>query len=421
MLVDAAQFYVSCERAFQVALREKPTIVLSNNDSCIVALSPEARSLGLQRGQPLFQCQKIIRSHNVQVFSSNYPLYADMSARLMRLLTEFSPRVEKYSIDEAWLELTNLAIEDLSEFGRTVKMRIYQYTGIPVRVAIASTKCLTKIACELLKRDEQYEDVLDLTVFSQEQLEEALERIAIEDVWGIGPRYAQVLHNYRIHSAKDLTYADERWVNRTLTITGARIQAELRGVSCLPLEEKRSPKREIICAKSFGREVIDRAELEEAVAAYVGRVAEKLREQDSLAGQITVFVRTNPLAMNAPHYANEFTIDLPHPTAYTPQLLKQARVALHAIYRDGYRYAKAGVVLGRITPLHLVQVDLFGEVDLHTHYRQAKLMAVVDMVNRLFGAGTIVFATQGLQHRWRMRREHLSQQFTTSWQELLTV
>ncbi len=208
------------------------------------------------------------------------------------------------------------------------------------------------------------------------------------------------------------------------TTTTALVQIhnpQLRWVSCLPLEEKRPPKRQIICAKSFGREISERTELEEAVSTYLARAAEKLRQQDSLAGQLTVFIRTNPFAANVPHYANEFTIDLPHPTAFTPELLKQARVALQALYRDGFRYAKAGVVLGKITPLHLVQPDLFGEVDVHEHYRQAKLMAVVDMVNRLFGAGTLVFATQGLHHRWRMRRERLSQQFTTNWQELLTI
>lgn len=316
--------------------------------------------------------------------------------RMMNVLAELSPHVEVYSIDEAWSELTDQGIEDLSEFGRTVKARVYQYTGLPVRVAIAPTKCLTKIACELLKSDEQYGDVLDMTAFTEEQLDQALARVAIEDVWGIGGKYARFLRNYGVCSAKDLKYADERWIKRYLTVVGARIQAELKGISCLPLEEQRQPKKQIICAKSFGRAITGRAELEEAVINYVVRTAERLREQDSLAGRLTVFIRTNPFATNSPQYANEFTIDLPHPTAFTPELIKQARVALRAIYRPDYHYDKAGVILSRITPFHFVQPDLFGEVSLPEHYRQAKLMAVVDAINRIFGRGTLVFAVQGL-------------------------
>ncbi len=316
---------------------------------------------------------------------------------------------------------SDLVIEDLTEFARTVKARVYQYIGIPVRVAIAPTKCLTKIACELLKSDEQYGDVLDVTAFTEEQLDQALARVAIEDLWGIGAKYARFLQNYGIFSAKDLKYADERWIKRYLSVVGARIQAELKGMSCFPLEEQRPPKKQIICAKSFGREITGRTELEEAVATYVVRTAERLREQDSLAGRLTVFIRTNPFATNSPQYANEFTIDLPHPTAFTPELLKQARTALRAIYREDFHYYKAGVVLSRITPFHFVQPDLFGEVSLHDHYRQARLMAVVDAINRIFGRGTLVFAVQGFAHNWRMRQERLSPHFMSRWEELLTI
>ncbi len=421
MLIDVMQFYVSCERIFNTALHLKPTVVLSNNDGCIVALSPEAKRLGLRRGQPLFQCQTIIRAHNVQVHSSNYTLYATMSRRFTGVLAEFSPRVERYSIDEAWLEVTGMDIEDLTEFGYTVKAKVYQYTGLPVRVTIASTKGLTKIACELLKREEQYGDVLNLTTFSQVQLDQALAHVAVEEVWGIGSKYAQFLRNYGISTAKDLRDTDERWIKRHLTVVGARVQAELKGISCFPLEEKRPPKREIICAKSFGRAITSRAELEEAISTYTARVAEKLREQDSLVGRITVFARTNPFATNAPYYANEFTVDLQHPTAFTPELLKQARTALHAIYRDGYHYDKAGVTLGKIMPLHLVQPDLFGELSLSEHYHQARLMAVVDAMNRIFGRGTLVFAVQGITRSWQMKQLHRSPRYTTQPEELLTV
>jgi len=355
------------------------------------------------------------------VYSSNYSLYQEMSARVMKVLGQFSPRLEIYSIDEAWLELTDLAIDDLTEFGRTVKARVLQYTGIPVRVAIASTKCLSKIACELVKDDQQYGEVLDLTALTSQQLDEALARVAIEDVWGIGPKYARFLRNYGVTTARDLRDADERWIRKYLTVVGARIQAELKGIACLPLEVKRPPRQQIICAKSFGREITSLAELEEALSTYTARVAEKLREQDSLAGRLTVFLRTNAFDTESEQYANEFTIDLAHPTAFTPALIRQALAGLHAIYREGYRYKKAGVALSRITPLPVVQTDLFGEVSLYEHYREARLMAIVDAINRVFGRDTLVFAVQGMVRDWRMRQNMLSQRFTTQWDEILTI
>ena len=421
MLADAAHFYVSCERVFQAALHNRPTVVLSNNDGCLVAVSPEAKKLGLKRGQPLFQCQKIIRAHDVQVFSSNYALYASLSTNMMRVVAELAPRLEIYSIDESFAELTGMAIEDFIEFGRTVQARVYQHTGIPIRVAIAATKCLTKIASELLKSDQRYHDVLDLTQFTQEQVDDALGQVAIEEVWGIGTKYARFLRNYGVQTAKDLRDADERWIKKYLTVVGARIQLELRGTSCIPLEVTRRPKQQIVCAKSFGRAITNRVEMEEAVSTYTARVAEKLREQDSLCGRITVFVRTNSFDTTIEQYVNEFTIDLPYPTAFTPDLIRHALKGLHAIYREGYQFKKAGVALSRITPLPILQPDLFGEVTLHEHEREMRLMAIVDAVNHIFGRDTLVFAIQGFARTWRMRQSLLSNRFTSRWDEILTI
>jgi DNA polymerase V len=420
-LVDCTSFYVSCERAFSAALHNKPTIVLSNNDGCIVALDSRAKHLGLRRGQPLFKQRELIARHGVQVFSSNYSLYQDMSARVMNVLAGFSSRLEVYSIDEAFVELSDLLIEDFTEFGRTIKARILQYTGIPVRVALAPTKCLTKIACELLKSEPQYQDVLDLTLFTGQQLDAGLAQVVIEDVWGIGPKYARFLRNYGVTTARDLRDANEKWIRKHLTIVGARIQAELRGTACLPLEVTRPPKQSIICSKSFGKEITSQAAMEEAVCTYTARAAEKLREQDSLAGRITVFLRTNAFHEDAPQYSNSFTIDLPSPTAFTPELFKYALKGLHAMYEKEYSYKKAGVELSRITPLPVVQPDLFGEVSLIGHYSQSHLMAVVDAINRIFGRDTLSFAVQGMARDWRMRQTMLSQRFTTRWDELLLV
>ncbi len=420
-LVDCAQFYVSCERAFSAALRNKPVVVLSNNDGCLVAVSPEAKQVGLKRGQPFFQCRNIIRRHHVQVFSSNYPLYRDMSARVMDVLATFSPRVEIYSIDEAWLDLSDLTVDDLTAFGRTIQARVLQVTGIPVRVALASTKSLTKIACELLKADAQYSDVLDLTAFTQEQVGTVLAGVSVEAIWGVGPKYARFLKNYGIKTARDVRDADEKWIRKHLTVVGARIQAELRGIACFPLEVNRPPKQSIICSKSFGKEITSRTSMEEAVCTYTARAAEKLREQESLCGRITVFVRSNPFQQDAPHYSNSFTIDLPYPTAFTPELFTSALKGLHAIYEEEHRYKKAGVELSHITPLPVVQPDLFGERDLGEHNRQSRLMAIVDAINRVFDRNTLFFASQGIAQDWQMRQTMLSQRFTTRWDEVLQV
>lgn len=422
-LVDCMSFYVSCERVFQAALHNKPTVVLSNNDGNIVALDALAKSLGLKRGQPFFQCQKIIHEHGVQVYSSNYSMYADMSARVMHTLAEFSPRLEVYSIDEGWLDLTGVATDDLTELGRTIQARVRQYTGIPTRVTIASSKCLTKIACELVRGDPEYGDVLDLTGFTAQQMDEALAQVAIEDVFGIGRKYARFLRNYGIATARDVRDADERWIRKHLTVVGARIQLELKGISCFPLETGRPPKQQMINAKSFGKELTSREEMEEAVADYVAHLAEKLRKQDSLASRLTVFLQTNGFDKEASQYANSFTVDLAYPTAFTPELIRQAIIGLHAIYEKGFRYKKVGIMLSRITPLPVVQPDLFSERTLTKYFREMRLMMIVDALNSdaVFGPGTLIFAAQGTARRWKMRQDHLSGHFTTRWEELLTI
>ncbi|HEY6541766.1 MAG TPA: Y-family DNA polymerase, partial [Ktedonobacteraceae bacterium] len=342
-------------------------------------------------------------------------------SRVMSVLSKFSPRMEVYSIDEAFIDLSGLASDDLTELGQTIKARVLQYTGIPVRVAIAPTKCLTKIACELLKGDSRYQDVLDLTAFTPRQLDAALAQVAIDDVWGIGPKYARFLRNYGVKTARDLRDANEYWIRKYLTIVGARIQAELRGTSCIPLEIKRPPKQQIVCARSFGKEIETEEELQEAVSTYMARAAEKLREQESLCGRISVFLRTNGFDEEAPQYTNEFTIDLLYPTAFTPELIKEALAGLHAIYRPGFRYKKAGVSLSKITPLPVIQPDLFGEVSLIEHYHQDHLMAMVDALNHIFGRDTLFFAVQGVARTWKMRQAMLSSRYTTNWDELVLV
>lgn len=421
-LIDCNNFYVSCERAFNAAIQKKPTIVLSNNDSCVVARSNEVKKLGVKMGQPVFEIADLIKKHHIHVLSSNYSLYADMSRRVMHILAQFSPHQEMYSIDECFLELTDQSIEDLTDFGRTMKERVKQHTGIPVSVGVAPTKCLAKIASEIVKSDPGYAGVLDLSALSEQQVDELLAKVAIGDVWGIGQKYALFLSNYGITTAKELKYADEKWIRRYLTVTGARIVFELRGICCLPLEEGTPAKQGIMCAKTFGREITTPEEMQEAITTYAARAAEKLREQDSLTSCMTIFLKTNSFKKQGrEQYANSFTIHFPHPTAYTPEILSKALEGLNAIFRPGYSYYKAGVFLSKITPQSSVQPDLFGDFNLPEHYRQARLMAVVDAINRIYGRDSLIFAIQGVTRTWKMRQLKLSQHFTTRWSEILTI
>ena len=420
-LIDCNNFYVSCERVFNASILHTPVIVLSNNDGCVVARSNEAKKLGIKMGQPVFECEQLIQQHSIQVFSSNYSLYADLSMRVMKVLARFSAHLETYSIDEAFLDLTPLSLDDRTEFGREIKARVLQHTGIPVSVGIGSTRTLCKIANEVVKHDPQYQGVLDLTCLSDQEVDAILESIAIHDVWGIGSKYACFLENHGIRTAKALKYADEKWIRHYLTVVGERTVLELRGTACIPLERERPAKKGIMCSKSFGRDITDLEELEEAIATYTARASEKLRSQDSLTSFLTVFIHTSAFHKDAPQYSNSFSIRMPYPTAFTPELIKYALAGLQAIYQEGYSYKKAGVFLTKIRPHTYIQPDLFGDFSLHDHYRQARLMFILDAINRIYGRDTLFFAIQGLIRPWKMHQSRLSGRFTTQWDEILTI
>jgi DNA polymerase V len=420
-LVDCNNFYVSCERVFHAALQKKPVVVLSNNDGCIVARSNEAKKLGITMGQPVFQCQDIIHKHHVQVFSSNYSLYADMSARVMKVLSQFSSKLEVYSIDEAFLDLTDCAIDDLTECGREIRARVLQFTGIPVSVGIAPTKSLAKIATETAKKQASSEGVVNLCGLTKQETDAYLAAIPVEDVWGIGRKYALFLTNYGIATAKDLKDADEKWVRRHLTVVGERLVFELRGTACLPIESEAKSKKGIMCSKTFGREITSFQELQEAVATYTARAAEKLRKQETQAAALSVFVQTNRFNTALPYYTNSYDITMPYPTAFTPDLIHYALTGLKAIYREGYRYKKAGVYLTKIVPEEHVQPDLFGEFSLLDHYKQARFMFILDALNTIYGRDTLFFAIQGVTRPWKMHQSMLSGRFTTQWSEILSL
>ena len=419
-LVDANNFYCSCERAFNAALRGKPVIVLSNNDGCVVARSNEVKSL-IKMGQPVFECRALIEQHHIQVFSSNYPLYADVSDRIMKLLATFSPRIEVYSIDEAWIDLSHIAIACLSDYGREIRETVWRFTGIPVSLGIAKTKSLSKVATEIVKKQPSYHGVLSLVQSSSEELDELLENLSVQDVWGIGSRYSRLLQSRNILTARDLKYANQRWIRKHLTVVGERTVLELRGVACIPLETQPKPKKGIMTAKSFGKPVESEEELLEAISTYTARAAEKLRKQESAASCISVFLHTNAFKKDAPQYSNSISRVLPFPTSFTPDFLNVARKMAHSIYREGYAYSKCGVFLSKIVPQEVLQADLFGEYSTEREYTKARLMCVVDLLNQWWGNNTIFFGAQGIDRVWKMRQERRSPRYTTRWGEIVVV
>lgn len=412
-LVDCNNFYASCERVFNPALAGKPVVVLSNNDGCIIARSEEAKKVGIRMGQPVHECQNLIMRHRVHVYSSNYSLYGDISSRVMDVLSLFSPDVEVYSIDEAFLDLEGIS-GDRQEYGRSIKARVKKWVGVPVSVGIGPTKTLAKAAARLAKKTASSGGVFDMTGL----LDETLPLIDVEDVWGIGRRYARLLRSRGICTAHDLSRADDEWIRRHLTVMGLRTVMELRGVSCLPLEEARGMSKSIVCSRSFGRKVYHIDELGEAASAYTSRAAEKLRAQKAAASFIQVILIEFPFNSGFPK-TYMASMDIPVATSYTPELIGYAKGLLKRVYRKGPAYRKVGIMLAGIVPRGQIQASLF-----HPHRegpKQLALMEAVDGINSRFGRGTVSFAAAGFERPWWMRQAKKSPQFTTSWSDLPRV
>jgi len=417
-LVDCDNFYVSCERVFTPRLKKKPVVVLSNNDGCIVARSPEAKALGIPMGAPFFQYQKLIQDHNVKVFSSNYALYGDMSKRVMETLKCFSPNVEIYSIDEAFLDLTGFSDKNLIEHGTLIRKTIKQHIGIPVSIGIAPTKVLAKIATRIAKKDKARQGVFDLT--GHPNIDELLAIIAVEDVWGIGRQYTKLLNRQGILTARDLKYAPPKWIQKHLTIVGLRILKELNGESCIPFEELPPPKKGIACSRAFGKPIETLEEISEAVSEYVSRAAQKLRAQNSATSFLQVYVSTNPFKP-VPQYINSITSTFLTPTSFTPELIQIAKECIKRIYKPGYQYHDAGVFLGGLVPQNRIQLSLFSQAGQKERNKKTDLMATVDKVNKRWGKNTIQIASQGIKKPWKMNQSFTSTHYTTQWEEIPLV
>lgn len=382
-------------------------MVLSNNDGCVVARSTEAKAIGIPMGVPLFKIKGLIEQHGIEVFSSNYALYGDMSARVMQTLAEFTPELEVYSIDEAFLCLDNFQQLDLYDYGLKIRSTVRQWTGIPLSIGIAPTKVLTKIAGDLAKKDEQ-----GVFLLPEEYLE-ILAATPIADVWGIGRSHSKSLPSYGIETALDLRNANLNWVKQRYGVVMQRLVLELRGQRCLELETSPPPKKMITVSRSFGRKITELSELKEAVATYTSRACEKLRRHELTTDAIQVFIRTSHYAES--YYGNSVTLSLPSSSDSTAEVQHFALRGCERIYHPGERYAKAGVILLGLRPKSERQLSLW---EVQPAQRSDALMETIDSINEQFGKGAIRFAAAGLKQGWGMKQERRSPRYTTRWDEL---
>ena len=416
-LVDCNNFYASCEKLFRPDLKDTPVVVLSNNDGCVVARSREAKSLGIKMGVPVFQIKAEMQRHGILAFSSNYALYADLSSRVMRTLEEMAPRVEVYSIDEAFLDLTGIeSAISLVEFGQQVRERIGHWIGITVCVGIAPTKTLAKLANHAAKKYPATQGVVDLT--NPDRQRRLLALVPVNDVWGVGRRLSKRLNALGITTALDLANASPRAIRDQFSVVLERTVRELNGESCIELEEIPPTKKQIVCSRSFGVKVTQFELLREAVCEYATRATEKLRKEQQQAKVLTVFIRTSPFKDNEPQYSNSASGELLIPSCDTRDFIELASHLLKRIWKDGVRYAKAGVMLSDFYDPGMFQPGLFDEVSTRSNSQQ--LMSVLDTINQS-GAGKIFFAGQGTKKDWSMKREHLSPAYTTRWDQLPRV
>lgn len=408
-LVDCNNFYASCERVFNPRLAGRPVVILSNNDGCIVARSNESKALGIPMGAPFFQWRTFCRENNVSVFSSNYELYGDMSGRVMSILETFCPDIEIYSIDEAFLPFEDFE-HDLIGGIRALRKTILRWTGIPVSVGIAPTRTLAKVAGYMAKKHTR-DRVFDLR--DRAQQEQVLSTFPVGEIWGVGRKLGDSLPTYGIITAQALRDADTDFLRQKYGVTMARMQCELRGISCISTDSGR-PRQQIISSRSFGRPVMVLDELGEAVSHYTAIACRKLRAQGSVAGGICVFIRTGVSAEK--RYEKSITTAFPVPMASTSRVIAEAKRALSRIFKPGYCYKKAGVMLVDISSAQNRQRDLLSEAP-----EQDGLSEIADCINAKMGRASLIFCAEGVRHGWRNRNDMKSPGYTTRWRDLVRV
>jgi len=412
-LIDCNSFYVSCERLFNPKIRKKPVVVLSNNDGCIISRSNEAKVLGIKMGEPYFKEKDIIVKNNVQVFSSNYSLYGDISRRVMRTLKRFNSDIEIYSIDEAFLDLSNFPDNEVKNIGHEIRNIVLKWTGIPTSIGIAKTKTLSKVANHIAKKKQS-----GVTSFiGIENIDSILEKVEINDIWGVGKQLTKFYHKSGIYNAKQLKNVSNTWIKKSSNVLSSRTAMELRGIPCIDLEATSSKRKSCVVSRSFGLRVENFQELKEAIASYSLNASEKIRSESLVTKSITVFIRTSPFQSRFGYYSNSKTIDFPIATNNSIEIVKAAISSLETIFKNGYRYQKAGVMLSRLS-------DSVDGKNLFSSEKDEKinsLMKSIDNTNYRYGRSTISLASAGVHKRWNTRRQHYSKIDTADFYCLPTI
>ena len=415
-LIDCNNFYVSCERAFNPRLEHVPVVVLSNNDGCVVSRSTEAKQLGITTGQPLQKIRDLVRRHSIECFSSNYPLYGDLSRRVMSTLEHFSPHVEVYSIDEAFLPLHHRpASYSPVEFAQSIRQTVCQWTGIPVSIGLAPTKTLAKVAGDLAKNS--IDGVVNLNDYD---VEEVLADMPVGKLWGIGRRLNQQLRRRGIRTALDLRNVNDRWMQVALNVSQRRTVLELRGTPCFTLEKTPLPRQSLTCTRTFGMKLKEKEALFEAVAAFASRLGAKLRRRKMVASVMSVFATTSGKEwVYNQRYSQGASCQLTTPTSYTPDLIQTAHALLKSFFVDEYSYYRAGVVLYGLASEKTIQNNLF-DPD-RPALNESNIMEAMDRINHRWGSGALKLASAGTKHNWHGKQERLSPRYTTRWDELLVI
>ena len=408
-LIDCNSFYVSCERLFNPKIKNTPVVVLSNNDGCVISRSTEAKKLGIKMGEPYFKVKELVRKNNVQIFSSNYSLYGDLSRRVMKVLKGFSDKIEIYSIDEAFIDLSHIKDENIEDYGKRIRERVLKWTGIPTSVGISCTKTLSKVANHVAKKNKTG------VIFLKDNIDDVLKNFDISDIWGVGRQLSKLYIKNGINNAYKLKNISNSWVKKSTNVLGAKTVMELRGIPCINLETEETKRKSCCVSRSFGRKVESLDKLKESITTHCLNAAEKIRNDNQTTRSITVFIRTSPFDKNRKYYSNSLTIDLPVATNNSLELVKVAIEGLKKIYKYGYFYQKAGVILSKLGEAGEKNLNLLTPI---LENKSQTLMKAIDVTNAKYGRNVISVAQAGINNSWKMRREHSSKIDTASFDSL---
>ncbi len=411
-LIDCNSFYVSCERLFNLKIRYKPVVVLSNNDGCVISRSTEAKKIGIKMGEPYFKVKELVKKNNVQIFSSNYALYGDISRRVMKTLRSFTNKIEIYSIDEAFVDLSHVDEKKVENYGKEIRERILKWTGIPTSVGISSTKTLSKIANHIAKKNKTG------VIYLNENIDQSLKKFHISDVWGVGKQLSKLYIKNGVDTAYKLKNISNTWVKKSTNVLGAKTVMELRGFTCIDLETQETKRKSCCVSRSFGKKIRSLEKLQESITTHCLNAGEKIRNDNQTTRSITIFIRTSPFDRNREYYSNSITIDLPVSTNNSLELVKAAINGLKKIYRYGYFYQKAGVILSKLKDSSENQSNLLAPI---MENKSQTLMKAIDFTNAKYGRNAISIAQAGIDKTWKMRKEHSSKIDTASFAYLPRV